>query len=509
MKNLTFVPLAVSPELAVDRLPSDYLTDMYDRGRQELESALNVNVLGLCREISDPAPNKWFGSEMYLATLLSKIMERATDCVILDSRYLEALDKVKKCAKAPCWVTNKDSYKNQLYALMAHDAHKRMMKRFMTLPTTGCTARTIINDCQFQRGYLSGPDTRTEDTLLFWARIEPNHTINGAFWSEQAFRRMHRVLYEQSYHTFLRRGPFHQHYRNFDINDSLSQRYTYPQVVCARNWHENLGNRLRRLGVNTDNPCAETRTMSGWREATDLTGWAAEVPAEVPVDPAMDDIPDTNQVESRIHRSGITRQDMLEIQPELDENGNPEPTMLEMSAEEAAEAAREAQPVPDEAQPVPDEFTEACNNVTRQTRRTTGTVSEAVQNLRRLRREEWCQEMRTRRPEGEVIPNPVYHQHTDGLQNMTFDLHYTESGRMTREQIESQSEGVSNWFQLSADTDAEVGDESSDMDEVTRMREELNADVERECTRLSEERERNHRLAEECLGPRNRYEDQP
>ena len=145
MEKFTFVPLAVDLERAANMIPDTYLSDMYVAGRRELESALDVNVLGLPQEAGDPAPNKWFGSEFYLATLLSKIMERATDCEILDNKYLEALDKVKKCAKAPCWLRNRESHKNQLYALMMHDAHKRMMKRFMSLPLTETVFSIIMS----------------------------------------------------------------------------------------------------------------------------------------------------------------------------------------------------------------------------------------------------------------------------------------------------------------------------------------------------------------------------
>lgn len=549
MESLTFTPLVADPSRSTSLLPEAYLNDMYALGKTELESALDVNVLGQYREVSNPAPNKWFGSEMFLATHLSKIMERATNCEILDNRYLEALEKVKKSTKAPCWLRNRESHNNQLYALLMHDAHKRMMKRFMSLPLSNQSVRDIISACQFQRGYLGGLGSRTEHTLLYWAQMERNHTVNDMFWSERALRRMHSTLYTQNFLTFLRRGQFPSHiYRNFRVRDELSERYTFPQVVRRSKWNENLSNRLERLGIETHR--RPTNTMSGWREASDLREWSyAESNEERASNNNVTNVTftmeqtdsDTRQSEDRIHRSNVTREEMMEA---VQAPG--EPTMLE----HAAELARAATPALDE-------FTEACRNFTRQVGRASSITeeplqnNESVQNIERLRRDyegELVQEMRTARPENEEVvmtPSPAYHRYIDAIQNHPFNMDGTMSGRspvrMTREQIDAQTPSTPNWIHMGAEAYASIrgepsdsGDESSNMDDVDldavddvcrraeevrrervdlRDRIELNAEVarlrtleeaererERERTRLTE---RNRVLAEEWLGPDN------
>ncbi len=428
-------------------IPAVYLNDMYDVGKAELESALNMNVLGLVREVSNHAPNKWFGSEMYLATYLSKIMERTTGCQILDHKYLEALDKVKKSAKAPCWANNAESHRNQMYALLSHDAYKRLLRRFMGLNASHDTVQRMIGDCTFQRGYLEETGVRSEHTLEFWGQMTEHgeHTINGMFWSERAFGRMHRALYQQCLQTFFRRGPFYERYRNFSVKNDLSQRYTFPQVVRSTKWNENLRNRLRRFGIETI-----SNAQYGWR------AWQDEVSSEEnesdsqshdqimnarfgdvytsppePVGPTTHN--ENRQSETGIHRSGVTREDLMNVTQEPGEL-----TMLEI----AANVARAAQPALDE-------FTETCRNFSRQTGRS-ASAEESAQNVERAR-EEWsaesAREMCTLRPEGEetVTPSPARSRYLEAIENASrsFNIDGTISsrapGRMTHEQIDSQT----------------------------------------------------------------------
>lgn len=422
MQNLTFVPLAREPERAVSFLPDSYLKEVYALGLKELKVALDVNVLGLDFRPSETAPNKWFGSEFYLATLLSEIMKREPNCEILEDKYREALDKVTKCSKSPCWLQNTDSYNNQKYALVAYDAHRRIVKRFIGLPSRGFVVSTICEES----GCFS--PRRDEATFIEWAKMGDHRSIINGFWSKQAFRRMMRALYEQSYSAFLRRGPFHRQYSNFDLTDSASGRYKHPQVVRQSRFHENLSYRLRKLGV-------EPLNEYGWRTA-ESNEERDNLPTRVSFTMTGTDTNRT-QGESRIHRSGVTRQDMLDVnfdQMEECSGASAESAIQARQALSDAERAVECAATMRERHaaervaelgealdrvPALDEFTEAC-----------ATVSSAISdvaNSQNVSRQQLAEEMRTAQPPDRVRHTSSYQAYIDDLHGRNFDLLYRAS----------------------------------------------------------------------------------
>lgn len=264
MSDLKFVPLALDAERAANLIPEGYIPKFYERGQNELEAALLVNVMGERLESLKPVGNKWFNSEMYLSSVLDAIRDRDNTLPELSDSFKEALSRVEKSTKTPSWLVNSRSRELQMYALMVWDAMKRFHARYER-------SDYFTNSGQLLSSLRPIP-------FYDWINYVfcPNYT-NGIL-NENSIRKLNGTLYQQSLRAFYRRSPLIRVFPRFQIRDNMSRLVRDAQTLPKARFDEARSNRLRKLGIG---PLGTEYIPEAQRDDT-LTEWVNRVTGRQP-----------------------------------------------------------------------------------------------------------------------------------------------------------------------------------------------------------------------------------